>query len=383
MYIFNSRRTPIQELIPLHKSMFSKPEVIKVLKSESRNSAVDVFRGLAIIVVVLFHFNHLLPFGYLGVDLFFVISGLLVGGLITKEFRQTGSVNFFRFFLQRGFKIWPSYYFFLIFGTLFAYLVYSESHPDQLIGPGDALRYFFFYQNYTGEPLHWSFDHVWSLCVEEHFYILLPLLFLSVRLLFAESNRRNAVYAFVIGAIVTGIVMKAASWFLTTGKDTYSATHNRIDALAWGVLLNLIITDFGSRLKTFAGLKYLFLIGVAIFALTLYFHLSLGSIIFQKIIFHSIVSFSFFLMIFGLYFVDFTKWYPVRFVAYYSYNWYLWHPPFVMIVTDYFGVTFAGVVVFLIGSFGMAVMSTTLVEEYFLRKRKDVLNRIFPSGGQR
>ena len=88
-------------------------------------------------------------------------------------------------------------------------------------------------------------------------------------------------------------------------------------------------------------------------------------------------------MIFGLYFVDFTKWYPVRFVAYYSYNWYLWHPPFVMIVTHYFGVTFAGVVVFLIGSFGMAVMSTTLVEEYFLRKRKDVLNRIFPSGGRR
>ena len=353
-----------------------------MLKSESRNSAVDVFRGLAIIVVVLFHFNHLLPFGYLGVDLFFVISGLLVGGLITKEFRQTGNVNFFRFFLQRGFKIWPSYYFFLIFGTLFAYLFYSDSHPDQLIGPGDALRYFFFYQNYTGEPLHWSFDHVWSLCVEEHFYILLPLLFLSVRLLFAESNSRNAVYAFVIGAIVTGIVMKAASWFLTTGKDTYSATHNRIDALAWGVLLNLIITDFGTRLKTFAGLKYLFVIGVAIFAVTIYFHLSLDSIIFQKIIFHSIVPFSFFLMIFGLYFVDFTKWYPVRFVAYYSYNWYLWHPPFVMIVTDCFGVTLTGVVVFLLGSFGMAVLSTTLIEEYFLRKRKSVLNRIFPSGSQ-
>jgi peptidoglycan/LPS O-acetylase OafA/YrhL len=187
----------------------------------------------------------------------------------------------------------------------------------------------------------------------------------------------------VIGAILTGILMKAASWFLTTGKDTYSATHNRIDALAWGVLLNLIITDFGTRLKAFAGLKYLFVIGVAIFAVTIYFHLSLDSIIFQKIIFHSIVPFSFFLMIFGLYFVDFTKWYPVRFVAYFSYNWYLWHPPFVMIVTDYFGVTLAGVVVFLIGSFGMAVLSTILIEEYFLQKRKSVLDRIFPSGAQR
>lgn len=151
------------------------------LSNPQRNSSVDFFRGIAIISVVIFHFNNFLPMGNLGVDLFFVISGLLIGGLLNKNLEADRKINFFKFFLQRGFKIWPSYYAFLIFGSLVALCFYHSKHQDQIIPLWDMKRYLFFYQNYTGAPFHWSFDHVWSLCVEEHFYILLPILFILIQ----------------------------------------------------------------------------------------------------------------------------------------------------------------------------------------------------------
>ena len=208
------------------------------LTSSNRNSSVDVWRGIAIISVVLFHFDGYLPFGSIGVDLFFVISGLLIGGILTTKLFKREPIKYFRFLLQRGFKIWPSYYTFIILGTLVAYLLYREDYSNQVIPFSDMKRYLLFYQNYTGEPFHWSFDHIWSLCVEEHFYILLPLLFLIIRYL--GSNRRLLIIALVI-VILLGFFFKFFMLNYTIGKDTYSATHNRIDALAWGVLLNVII----------------------------------------------------------------------------------------------------------------------------------------------
>src|SRR5665647_1287214 len=65
---------------------FKKLQLYRVLSSTDRISSLDIFRAVAIIAVVFYHFHHRLPYGMLGVDLFFVISGLLVGGLLTKEF---------------------------------------------------------------------------------------------------------------------------------------------------------------------------------------------------------------------------------------------------------------------------------------------------------
>ena len=140
-------------------------KVFEVINKKDRNSSIDIFRSLAILSVVLFHFNGYLPNGEIGVDLFFVISGLLVGGILSREFEAGNKISFFKFFIQRGFKIWPSYYFFIGFGSILAYILYRENHVDQIIPIWDIKRYLFFYQNYTGTPFHWSFDHVWSLCI--------------------------------------------------------------------------------------------------------------------------------------------------------------------------------------------------------------------------
>lgn len=111
----------------------SRLKVFQIINNTKRISSVDIFRSVAIITVVIFHFNHQLPYGYLGVDLFFLISGLLVGGLLTKDFESGNKINFFYFFLQRGFKIWPSYYAFLLFGSLIAIYFYKTIDSDQII----------------------------------------------------------------------------------------------------------------------------------------------------------------------------------------------------------------------------------------------------------
>jgi peptidoglycan/LPS O-acetylase OafA/YrhL len=338
---------------------------------------VDVFRAFAILPVVVYHFNKFLPYGYLGVDLFFVISGLLVGSILIKQFRKNEKINYFRFILQRGFKIWPSYYSFLLVGTGLAYLFYSHDQPGYIIsGAKDSLRYIFFYQNYTGAPFHLPFDHVWSLCIEEHFYILLPVLFICIKGLF--SNNRRFLIAGVSGLILVGIAFKFFTVTYTPGVATYSTTHNRIDALGWGVLLGILVTYYEEYLRKIKWLTLLFFSGALLFAAGIFVLNQQGAnSYFEKTIFFSLSPFCFFLMLLGLYYHDFSKWKPFRFIAYYSYNWYLWHPLFVLVISKYCGVSVPGLIIYILVSFLMAMIFTIFIEERFLAMREKVLNRIF------
>jgi peptidoglycan/LPS O-acetylase OafA/YrhL len=339
----------------------------QVLSSNNRVSSVDVWRGLAIISVVLFHFNNTLPYGSLGVDLFFVISGLLVGGILTKPFLNGEKIGFFNFFVRRGFKIWPSYYTFIILGTIIALLTYNSQNSSQIIPFTDFKRYLLFYQNYTGLPYHWSFDHVWSLCVEEHFYILLPLMFIVLKLI--KANWKGLLVSLLI-LIMLGFMFKILMLYFTNGKDTYSATHNRIDALAWGVLLNLIIFQFSSSIKKFKNIFLVFITGLLGFIASIALDVYSDSIFYHKVVLHSIIPFFFFLMILGTYYYDFSKLKPLRVLGYYSYNWYLWHPVFVVIITQNIGAGFYGLIIYLLTSFIVGVFFTLIIEEPALRMRK-------------
>ncbi len=352
-------------------------KVYPALLSADRNTSLDVFRGIAIIAVVIYHYHHLLNFGNLGVDLFFVISGLLVGGILTREFEKDHRINIPKFLLQRGFKIWPSYYFFLTFGSLLAFLLYQKTHPAFIIPFRDIERYVFFYQNYVEEPIHWTFDHVWSLCVEEHFYIMLPLLFFTIQLFVNRKNKIRVLYMFVFLAIIMGVVFKYISLYYTRTGDTYTGTHNRIDALAWGVLLNLVLTHYGEKLKSIRWLPVLSIIGTGLFAVAVYINQHTENIVYHKIVLQSFIPICFFMTIMGVYYLDFSKFYILRAIGYYSYNWYLWHPMFVWIITDLLGPGRIGLSVYLVISLVMAILATVIVEEPFLELRKKVIPVIF------
>lgn len=350
---------------------------INALHSPQRISSVDVFRAIAIISVVLCHFNeHLFPVGNLGVNLFFVISGLLVGGILIKTLKNDHPVNFFRFFLQRGFKIWPSYYFYILGASFIVFFYYKQ--PDQLIQVWDLKRYLLFYQNYTGFPLHIYFDQLWSLCVEEHFYILLPILFICVQKVIHHEHQAKALFICVLLTIAAGIIFKFCSFYFTNSKDTYSATHNRLDALAWGVLLSYILVYHPTLLKLFKVRVVAFLLGLVILFSSVYANFNFNNYFFYKTIYDSLIPASFFLLLAGAYHTNLTKLKLLRFMAYYSYNWYLWHGIIGLAIRQKLGTGILGLMLYLLGTFLFAVVVTILIEERALRQRKWVLQKIFP-----
>ncbi|MBK7887575.1 MAG: hypothetical protein IPJ86_09860 [Bacteroidetes bacterium] len=181
----------------------------------------------------------------------------------------------------------------------------------------------------------------------------------------------------MVATYFAGVGFKALSWYFTDGKDTYSATHNRLDGLAWGVLLNLIIYDHGHRIKSYPYLKGIFLIGLMFFLVVIYISSVFNSELYNRVFLPSLVPIAYFLMLMAVYFMDFSRWLPVRFIAYYSYNWYLWHPVFVYFIYDNFGYTPLGLLIYLVLSFSISVIMTISVEEFFLNRREKILKKWF------
>jgi peptidoglycan/LPS O-acetylase OafA/YrhL len=336
---------------------------------KSRNKSIDALRGIAIIAVMLYHFNYYVYMGTLGVDLFFVISGFLVGGLLLRDFNNKKKIDYWNFILRRGFKIWPSYYFFLTLAGIIAYIIFSKSNPEYL--PNNWFKYIFFYQNYSKDLMstnEWIFAHAWSLCVEEHFYLLLPLIFVLVQRFFSRRVLFFALFA-IIGL---SFLSKYYSFFYTQNQDTYFTTHSRLDALAWGVLLNFvtIYKDFFRKMKY--KLLVLLIAVTAFFILVkLYFF---GGLFFQKVIFRSVIPIVFCVVIGVSYYLN-IKIKPLQLVGIYSYNLYLWHPIISAITGEAIGYSWPGLIVYLATSLFIAVLFTRLIEIPFLNYRNKYFNK--------
>jgi peptidoglycan/LPS O-acetylase OafA/YrhL len=308
--------------------------------------------------------------GSLGVDLFFVISGFLVGGLLVKDYQSNKKIIFSSFFLRRGFKIWPSYYVFLLIAGVFGYMLYRNTNPEQL--PDSWWKYIFFYENYTNDPskdVEWIYGHAWSLCVEEHFYILLPLIFTVVQ---RFGDIRWLTAAELILNFV-GITSKVLTISLTDNNDTYFPTHNRIDALAWGVLLNIFIS-YSDWLKEFRYKIVAFFILLVIFFVCFKYYF-MAEDFFKKVVFRSVVPILFAGMLGSLYYIVIPFTAPLRIFGYYSYNWYLWHPFISFAIMKNLGTGMQALCLYLVISFGAAILFTKLIEEPFLELRKRVFGR--------
>lgn len=207
---------------------------------------LDFLRGIAILLVLCSHYYVIGPFRtmWMGVDLFFVLSGFLVAGLLIKEFKRSGKVRVRRFLIRRGLKIYPSFYFYLFFTLALIGSVRAFGIPITRVEITwqAVVSEIFYLQNYWDN----IWGHDWSLAVEEHFYFLLAGSFL----LFQRSRD------------MVGLLFRAA-WFLLPvvlimriltidhspgyedGWAIY-ATHLRIDSLLSGVIIACI---YHSRYK--------------------------------------------------------------------------------------------------------------------------------------
>lgn len=164
-----------------------------------------------------------------GVDVFFIISGFLLTYLLLAENEKTGKVSVLKFYIRRAFRIWPLYFLLLLIAPLMTYF-YNEQSPGYLY-------HFFFAGNFDiieNGTKSSATDHLWSICVEEHFYLFCPLL-----IAFIPMKRLPEVLVGIIAAclLFRGLV---TNYVPNPGGIIYLHTLSRIDVLAFGSLFGYL-----------------------------------------------------------------------------------------------------------------------------------------------
>jgi peptidoglycan/LPS O-acetylase OafA/YrhL len=236
-------------LLPSDLSLLTS-DVDPRFATRERQPGLDLLRAIAIVVVTVYHaalFGFKTPtrfdrFGWIGVDLFFVLSGYLIGGQLLAPLARGRDIKLGRFFARRALRILPAYFVVLaIYFLLPAWREYPEIFP--------LWKFLFSVQN-IGLRGGTAFSHAWSLAVEDQFYLLLPFI-----LLFANRWPRAA---FLVPSLIVlgGLLLRTFLAFQNLtgtgitfrGYQTwiYYATWTRLDPLVFGVAL-VSLEKFGPR----------------------------------------------------------------------------------------------------------------------------------------
>ena len=175
---------------------------------------VDGLRALAVLAVFVYHFHNgggWLPGGFLGVDVFFVISGYLITSLLLSEFRKEGRVDLVRFWLRRARRLLPAVGVLIavvmVLGAFFDFGQISTLRGHALASMAYVTNWdlILSHQSYFQEFARPSlFRHLWSLAVEEQFYLLWPLVFAACMTRFGH---RRLLVGVIAGAIASSLLM--------------------------------------------------------------------------------------------------------------------------------------------------------------------------------
>ena len=213
------------------------------MKQNYRLRELDFLRGIAIVLVLMRHqqlFDFTTKMGWIGVDLFFVLSGFLVSGLLFREYLKFGNIKPGLFLIRRGFKIYPIYYL-----TYFLYLV-PKIIKHQFEWKG-LLSDLFFVQNYV---YAWGYAYVpsWSLAVEEHFYFSFALLlWLAIKYAWINLNSKVErkiskfeiwIFLIMISCLAGRIISNI--YFQENGDKNFTMSHLRIDSLLAGAFVSYL-----------------------------------------------------------------------------------------------------------------------------------------------
>ncbi len=225
-------------------------------------ASIQALRAIAVIFVVLNHFfpSHL-PGGFIGVDIFFVVSGFLISSHLLRELKS-GSLNFSRFYLRRARRLLPASLLVLTLTAVGSYLLLPLfSRAAFLKGAAAAAIYgvnWWFAANAvdyfadTGVPS--PVNHYWSLSVEEQFYLIWPaLLYFSLRVAMVRTRRTaESLIPAVIGVLMaTILVLSLISAILALHHDrsaAYFLTYARAWEFAAGGLAGLMLGNLKNRL---------------------------------------------------------------------------------------------------------------------------------------
>lgn len=247
------------------------------LKVSKRNYGLDAIRSFAILMVVASHCTYFLVddsenpiililriLGAVGVDLFFLLSGFLIGGILLKlmENNQTQFSHLIIFWKRRWFRTLPNYFLILIVNILIV-LILQDDLPENI------LLFFTFLQNFYA-PHPNFFTEAWSLSIEEYAYLILPLIFYALLYFFRGLRAKQVFLWGTIGVILILSLIKFgfyaqhqigsySDWSLSFRK----VVLYRLDAIYWGFLLIYLVRHYADFFKKFKNLFAL--LGIALF----------------------------------------------------------------------------------------------------------------------
>jgi peptidoglycan/LPS O-acetylase OafA/YrhL len=252
-------------------------------QANNRIHGLDILRSSAIILVFMYHymcfvskqptFGLLSNIGWVGVDLFFVLSGYLIGHQIFSPIAGGRKYSFKIFYSRRLLRTLPNYLF--ILGVYFFIPGFSES-----VDLPPLWKFLTFTQNFD---LHTGtgFSHAWSLCIEEQFYLILPLLALLI--IYLKSIRVG--WAALFGFMIVGIILRSYLWIhysQYSDKDfgifyytkIYYSSFCRLDELIIGVSIAMLRNFHKNTwLKVIEKGNLIFLFGIIATSITFYMFL--------------------------------------------------------------------------------------------------------------
>ena len=193
----------------------------KPTQAEYFRGDIQGLRGIAVLLVVIYHTGVALPGGYIGVDIFFVISGFVITQLLLRETSATGTISLKNFYERRIKRILPAVAFAII-GTLFLSIFALSPFGEQQQVAQTARASSFFAANFYFylQDSYWALAenplrHLWSLAVEEQFYIFFPVLLLALNKLKIGINSRLSVAILIVISIISFVI----SYLLSIGEQ--------------------------------------------------------------------------------------------------------------------------------------------------------------------
>lgn len=242
-----------------------------------RQHGLDLVRAAAIASVMLYHANNmmlvpapapwLIGFGWMGVDLFFVLSGFLIAGQLLKPWAIGSRPDYARFFARRALRTLPA-----CLAVLTLYFAFPRLRETAGIQP--LWQFITFTENLLFHPTGpKAFDQFWSLCVEEQFYLLFPLALIVV----AKKPSTRKTVAILLALVAGGIFLRSFLWlafvadkpFNLSAQSNWQAfvgliyypTWSRLDGLLAGVALAILKIFRPSLWERFVAQPNLLLVG--------------------------------------------------------------------------------------------------------------------------
>lgn len=315
---------------------------------------LDGLRAIAFLVVFGFHTDYL-PFGWLGVQLFFVVSGYLITGILLRM-KETLSIReyFLKFYTRRFLRIFPLYYFYLLLVFAGATWLLSISYKTKVMKVVlDQLWYAALYiynffsasRGYASSPF---LDHLWSLSIEEQFYIFWPLLIFIVnekhlKKLFLAGIVAGPIFRFAIFLIYQSGIFESFSY--PAPLPIYTLPFSHVDAFAFGAYISRFSIPNARKQLVYLSLgvpmiglitQYIARGGVVDF-LSFGYRDSMPDA-YQYIWAYTLLNYWFVVLIYCVahekLFIRFLDWYPLQYLGKISYGLYVYHFPLIWVIVE-------------------------------------------------